>query len=189
MKKKMSLILVLLALLMAFSACERKVTPIISEETIGNICELASLKCYFNNVAIIEKNANNIFQVDRKMWIEYAGVVTLGIRMHELGIQITDDSITFVMPEVCILSSEFNDIGSDAYVENPDTGWDKNPITTEEQTKAIHESQEKMKASVINNAALVAKAERQVKKAIEQYIKSISQLSGQEYTIIWKDEE
>lgn len=188
MKKIISLIMGVF-LTLALCACRPEPKPVLSEEGIKGICEQAALKCYYNNVAKIEKKADNIFQKDREMWIEYEGVVTLGIKMDELLIEISENTVTLVLPAISILSSEITNISENSYVTSTDGWLIKNPITTEEQNEAVSSSQEAMKDSVRNNASLFAKAEQNAKSIIENYIKWLGEIGGQEYTIVWKERE
>lgn len=186
MKKRISVIFAFLVIVMALCACQPAEKTMLSEENIKGICELASLKCYCNNVAKIEKEPDNIFQVKREMWIEYEGVVTLGINMDELQIHVSGDSVTIDMPQVRILSSEFGEIDPDSYYTSEDSWFIHNQISTEEQNEAVHKSQEEMKNKIMNDAGLIAKAEGKIKQTIEQYINQIGQLNGQEYTVVWE---
>ncbi|MEI3228995.1 MAG: DUF4230 domain-containing protein [Lachnospiraceae bacterium] len=52
------------------------------------ICELATMKCYYHNVAkYTREDAAGIlwWKKDRRFWIEYDGIVTMGM-MHRLWI-------------------------------------------------------------------------------------------------------
>ena len=42
------------------------------------ICDLATLKTYYHNVAKIKKDKGWILQKDRELWIEYTGMTTIG---------------------------------------------------------------------------------------------------------------
>ena len=185
MKKEFSVIIAFLVILLSFGACQSAERAMLSEESIKGICELASLKCYCNNVAKIEKEPDNIFQVKREMWIEYEGIVTLGVSMDELRIQVSGDSVTIDMPQIIILSSEFGELDPDSYYASEDSWFIHNPISTEEQNEAVHKSQEQMKDQIINDAGLIAKAEGKIKQTIEQYINQIGQLNDKEYAVIW----
>lgn len=187
--KKILLVALVLLIVFGICACQQNTKQPLTEEGVKRICEIAALKCSYNNVAKIKKEPDNIFQKEREMWIEYEGVVTLGIKMDELKMDVSANTVTIVLPKVCVLSAEIGQINADSYVVSADGWLIKNPITTEEQTEAVHKSQEEMKNKAENNAGLIAKAEEKVKQAIEYHINQIGQLNGQEYTIIWKERE
>ena len=55
-------------------------TPEFSE--VSQICELATLKCYYHDVTEYQKEANRIGFLKygaKKMWMEYSGIVRIGI--------------------------------------------------------------------------------------------------------------
>ena len=99
MKRFIALILLIVSILALCSCTEESTTQVLKEEDIRAVCELATLECYYNNVAKIEKKATNIFQKDRKMWIEYEGIAKIGINLSELEIAIFGDTITMTMPK------------------------------------------------------------------------------------------
>lgn len=87
MKKTISFILVVIMCL-ALAACSnsrpddgvKEIAPQASQ--MKSICELATMKCYYHNVAkYFEEDASGAlwWKKDRKFWVEYSGVVTIGI--------------------------------------------------------------------------------------------------------------
>lgn len=186
--KKILLFILVVSMFLMLCACKAENPPALSVEGIKGISEQASLKCYYNNVAKFEKKADNIFQTNREMWIEYEGVVTLGISMNDLQIDISKNRVTLVLPEVKILSTEISNINEESYIISSDRWLIKNPISTEDQNNAINLAQEKMEIAVMNNEALYAKAKQNAKNIIENYINWIGELGGQEYTIVWKEQ-
>lgn len=190
MKRLLAALLLIISIFMLCACSEDKAVPILKEEDIRAICELATLECFYNNVAKIEKEGNWI-QKDRKMWIEYEGIARIGIDMREMTISITDNTITMTMPRAKILSIKPNEktLNDKSYVASAD-GWIiKNPITAEDQQQAITKGQEEMEASVINNTGLFERAESRAKKLIENFLAQMGKAIGQEYTIVWKERE
>ena len=55
---------------------------------VDKICELATLKCYYHDVAEYEKQAEGLFKYRpfkygyKKVWIEYDGIVEVGIDVN-----------------------------------------------------------------------------------------------------------
>ena len=65
------------------------------------ICELAVMDCYYHNVAKFEEEDAEGFlfwQKDKHFWIEYSGVVTLGIDVSQVEVEVTDTQVTITMP-------------------------------------------------------------------------------------------
>ena len=157
----------------------------LNEQDIKAICELATVKCYYNNVAKIEKEADNIFQKDRKMWIEYEGEVAIGIKMDEVKVQINGEQITISCPDATILS--YNVVqDSFEYVTSKDGLLFKNKITVEEEQEAIVKAENEMVASASENKAAFDLAEQRAKELIENYINKIGEYSKTTYTITWE---
>lgn len=70
------------------------------------ICELAVMDCYYHNVAkFTEEDAQGIlwFKKDKHFWIEYSGIVTLGIDVSLVNVEISDTQVTITLPETKVL--------------------------------------------------------------------------------------
>ena len=184
MKKAIAIIL-LIVTIFGLCACKRQGSNNLREEDIRAICELATLECYYNNVAKINKEANNIFQKDRKLWIEYEGKVTLGIKMSDVDININGTTVHITLPKAEILSKDYA-VYEDSYIASNDGWLFKNEITADEQTEAVKVAQGEMEKAINDNKALYTKAENRAKELIENYIKQIGEATGKEYTIAWK---
>ena len=187
MKKILSIIFVFV-LMFSLVSCGTKPNKELNVEDIHAICELATIECCYNNVAKIEKKKDNIFQKDRKMWIEYEGVATIGIDMSKLEIKISDDTVNIKMPKAEILSihPKYETLNEKSYVASSDGLIFKNKITTEDQEEAITKGQSEMESAIKKNSALFVKAENKAKELIENYIVTLSEIIGKEYTINWK---
>ena len=91
MKKYLRIYLIVM---MCFSciACAKQSSDIEPEASqMKSICELATMECYYHNVAKYnEKDASGMWwwQKDRNFWMEYAGVVTIGIDASLLNIEV-----------------------------------------------------------------------------------------------------
>ena len=148
MKKTIAFI-ILITFICSFSGCSNQSKAVIKEEDIHAICELATLKCYYNNVAQIDKKKDNIFQKDRKMWIEYEGVATIGVDMSQIKIETSGNTITITMPEAELLSLGVNtDTFGEKLVVSSDKGWFDSKINSEEQNQAMLKGDEEMEKAL-----------------------------------------
>lgn len=94
--KKICLLLSLILFVTCFTACEKEEPPeqVNVEpkvEQMHAICEMATMKCYYHNVAkYFEKDAEGFgwWKKDRKFWVEYDGVVILGVEVNEIEMKI-----------------------------------------------------------------------------------------------------
>ena len=65
----------------------------------------------------------------------------------------------------------------------------KNPITANDQTRAIQAAQAAMEENIRNNSSLLNTAELQAKALIENYIAQIGEAAGVTYTICFEAAE
>ena len=186
--KRIFSVLLALTFIFCLSSCSQKSNAKLEVEDLHAICELATIKCTYNNVAQIDKKKDNIFQKDRKMWIEYEGEATIGIDMSKLEIKISNDTVNIKMPKAEILSIKpvYDTLNEKSYVTSADGIIIKNKITTEDQEAAIIKGQSEMENAIKENTALFTKAENKAKELIENYIIKLSDIIGKEYEINWK---
>lgn len=173
---------------------EEAVTPAIKPEItqIRSICELATLECCYNNVAKSTKEPgtglSHLGEKQRDFWIEYSGTAKIGIDMSELKMDITDENIiTITVPKAKILSISVDQesYSEDSYVISSDNFIQKNPITADDQTKAINTAQEQIKSEFENNSNLMNSAQDRAQKLIDNYISQIGKATGAEYKVEW----
>ncbi len=186
--KKLLCLLLVLSITLFVAGCNSESSAELNADDIHAICELATIKCYYNNVAQVEKKKDNIFQKNRKLWIEYEGEAVLGINVSDLEIKINNDTVTITNPKAKILSinPRKETLNEKSYVASADGLIFKNKITTEDQEEAIKKGQAEMEKSIKNNSALFKKAEDKAKELIQNYIIKIGKLAGKQYKINWK---
>lgn len=191
MRNKATLYLVLILMVGALSGCVNKKTAVDPDVLqIRNICNLATLECYYHNVAKSEKKAgsgiSHIGEKDRTFWIEYTGVARLGIDMSKVEMKIDGNNIELRMPPAKVLSISIDkdDLGEDSFILSGD-GWNKNKITAYDQTQAINDAQMEMKKMVTENSSLLLSAQNRAKTLIENYIIQLGEAAGVVYNIKW----
>ena len=190
MKRVLSLLLIVVTLLV-FSSCGGNKNSNLKVEDIHAVCELATIKCYYNNVGQVVKEKDNFLQKDRKMWIEYEGEAVIGVNISKMDIKIKDDVVTIVMPkaEVLSISPKKETLNEKSCIATEDGFLFKNKITTEVQEQAIVQGQVKIQEAVAGNTALFVKAETKAKELIGNYIDKLGNVIGKEYTIHWEQAE
>lgn len=190
MKKIQSLILILIISLLLCSCGKKNEEPKI--EQIRAICELTTVKAYYNNVAKSVKDAGRknwiIPEKDREFWIEYDGVAEIGIDMKKVTMKVKDETVCVTMPDAEILRTYIvrETFNEDSYKISADNWWNKNKITTEDQLGAVNKAQDEMKIKVAENIMLFERAENVAKETIKNYIKKIGEIAGVELNIEWK---
>lgn len=191
MKKCIPIIIVIVIAILGlnfiiFSPKTASKKPEVSQ--VRAICNLATLKTYYHNVAKIDKTKNWIFQKDRELWIEYTGIATVGIDMSEVEMKVEGEKVEVFLPKAKLLSIDIDEekIDEKSYYYSKDNAVFKNEIKPEDETSAINEAQTKMKESAENNTQLLKMAQDRAKHLIERYINQLGELSNKIYSIEWK---
>lgn len=155
---------------------------------ISSVCELATLKCYYHNVAKSETEASGLFKWlgkgYKKIWTEYSGIVELGIDVSKVSVEkpTADGVVKVTIPDAEILSV---DLDEDSMGEPlTDTGF-MTKITKEEETEALAEAQNHMEETAKGNGNLLNQAKERAKSLIEGYVKNVGEQIGKEYTVEW----
>lgn len=193
MKQKKKLIIVMLACMSIFllTGCSKKESKVDFSE-VNSICELATLKCYYHNVAKEEDDAKGLLKAldigYKKVWIEYSGIVEYGIDVNKLSISQPSKRgiVQITIPEAEVLNVDFDESSLQEPVT--DKGF-LTTITTEEKTKALAAAQNNMEESARSDSKLLIQAQQKAKEILEAYVKNVGKQTGQKYTVEWKDAE
>ena len=182
------ILITLLSINCLFGCGSQKQKPDFS--SIKSVCELSTLKCYYHNVATKEKNAHGLLKVFgsgyKKIWIEYSGIVNLGIDINKVDISEPDTNnvITIKIPDAEVQSTSLDK----STLSEPLT--DKGvftKITTEEKTEALSSAQQNMKETAQKDTSLLAQAKEHAKLILQGYINNLGEEFNDEYTIKWVD--
>lgn len=190
LKKIISIILISVCIISLIGCSSEKKEADFSK--INSVCELATLKCYYHNVAKAETEASGLFKWlgtgYKKIWTEYSGIVELGIDVDKVKISEASAKgvIKITIPNAKIL----NVYPDEKSMSEPltDTGF-LTSITKEEETTAFAEAQKNMEETAKANTALLNQAKERAKNVIEGYVKNVGEQIGKEYTIKWVDYE
>lgn len=182
------ILITLLSINCLFGCGSQKQKPDFS--SIKSVCELSTLKCYYHNVATYEKKAHGLLKVFgsgyKKIWIEYSGIVNLGIDINKVDISEPDTNnvITIKIPDAEVQSTSLDK----STLSEPLT--DKGvftKITTEEKTEALSSAQQNMKETAQKDTSLLAQAKEHAKLILQGYINNLGEEFNEEYTIKWVD--
>lgn len=160
---------------------------------VTSVCELATLKCYYHNVAKAETEASGIFAKwlktgYKKIWTEYSGIIEYGIDISQVTVSEPDKNgvVTVTMPDAQVLNV---DVDEDSLgTPLTDTGF-LTSVITEEKTTTLAGAQEAMEQQAKENTEMLSQAKARAKTLIEEYIKNVGESIGEEYTVEWKDAE
>ena len=160
---------------------------------VTSVCELATLKCYYHNVAKAETEASGIFAKwlktgYKKIWTEYSGIIEYGIDISQVTVSEPDKNgvVTVTMPDAQVLNVEVDEDSLGTPLT--DTGF-LTSVTTEEKTTTLAGAQEAMEQQAKENTEMLSQAKARAKTLIEEYIKNVGESIGEEYTVEWKDAE
>lgn len=151
------------------------------------ICELAVVECYYHNVAKYSQDDAERFLwwvKDRRFWIEYEGIVKIGIDASRLDIKVKDEKVTISIPKVEVLSAKVDkaSLNKDSYYVEKGSA----KITAEDEKQAIVDAQNNMQEEASNNTALLDTAQERVETLLEEYVNNIGTAVGKDYVIEWK---
>lgn len=152
------------------------------------ICELSTMKCYYHNVAKYHLNDGEghlFWKKDIRFWVEYSGVVTLGIDASLLEMEIIGDEVKITIPKAKVQGCKVDEktLTKDSFIVDKDSG----KVTAEHQTQAFKEAQKKMEESAQKDKVLLENAQMRAKDLLENYVKGIGDLMGRNYTVIFID--
>lgn len=158
------------------------------ESRMKSISELATMKCYYHNVAIYdEKDASGIlfWKKDMHFWIEYSGIVELGIDASLVKIiDVKEDCVTIAIPNAKVLSKKVDEasLNKDSFIVDKKSA----KISAEDEIRVFADAQKNMELGASSDKALLASAQLRAQMLIEQYVMNIGASGGKEYYIKWE---
>lgn len=151
-----------------------------------SICELAVMECYYHNVAkYYEEDATGawFWAKDKKFWIEYSGIVTIGVDASLVSMQVDGTTVTITIPEAQVLQCEVDEgsLTPDSFIIDTKSA----DITAEDQTYAFDQAQQDLWNTAANDTTLLSQAQERTKQLLADYVKNIGDAFGIRYTINW----
>lgn len=188
--KKLMCILISAVLTLSLAACsDTEPAPVDMEPKTSQmkaICELAVMDCYYHNVAKYElKDAEGFlwWTKDKNFWIEYSGVVTLGIDVSRVTVEVDGTKVTISIPAAEVLSCtvDSSSLTKDSFIVAQDSA----AIEAEDEVYAFADAQAKLEETASQDTALLASAQQQAQQLLEDYITNIGKATGKSYSIEW----
>lgn len=170
--------------------------------SVSTICELATLKSYYHNVAMFEEKPEGFNQVlndvllwpfggytkigYKQFWLEYSGIVETGIDASQIRMNGPDAKgvVAVYVPDARII----NVYADESSLTEPlsENGWFTG-ISGKEKADAFAKAQSAMREEAENDRALLSRAKENAKMLLEQYIVNTGREIGAEYTVQWLD--
>ena len=190
MKKLLSLFLVIIMTVSCVACGNTESKEINTEPQISqmrSICELAVMDCYYHNVAKYrEEDASGFlfWKKDKHFWVEYSGVVRLGIDVSQVDMEISENQVTITLPEAEVLNCKVDSssLTPDSYIVDKNSA----DITAEDETRAFQEAQSKLEETASNDTTLLREAQQRAQSLLEDDVNNIGNAIGKEYSITWK---
>lgn len=186
MKKYLSVILIIM-ICFSSMACAKEVKNIAPETSqMKSICELAVMECYYHNVAKYkEENATGMlwWEKDRHFWMEYAGIVTIGVDTSLMNIEVEDENVTITIPPAKVLGCKVDEttLTEDSFIVAQNSA----KVEAEHQTEAFKSAKDKLESEAKSNFTLLVAAQQRVQKLLEDYVTNIGNSVGKTYKIKW----
>ena len=167
----------------------------VSESNIKRICELATLECYYHNVSNWTQDPYGVLAFagygEKKIWIEYDGMVRVGINAGGIKVSDPDENniITVTIPVAAVLDKDLDEttireITSDKTV----LGVFTDQVNTEDIRQALSGAQADMVESASKNEMVLGEARERAKKIIERNILAAGEANGKHYTVKFIDD-
>ena len=188
--KKLMCILISAVLTLSLAACsDTEPAPVDMEPQTSQmkaICELAVMDCYYHNVAKYElKDAEGFlwWTKDKNFWIEYSGVVTIGIDVSRVTVEVDGTKVTISIPAAEVLSCtvDSSSLTEDSFIVAQDSA----AIEAEDEVYAFADAQAKLEETASQDTALLVSAQQQAQQLLEDYITNIGKATGKSYSIEW----
>jgi len=193
MLKRICAIITALIITMTLTACTNPFDPDRPQlNTIKEICELETLTVKCNDVVIGTKDAGegwkHLLETDRDYWIEYTGVVEMGVNAEDTNIEVKDDRVYITLPKAQVLDVhvEPGSITEDSIYISDDSFFNKNKISADEQTEMVKEAQEQLRDTFEKDEEIKTETTQATKNAIENYVNKLGESFDVKYEIIWK---
>ncbi|WP_294087182.1 DUF4230 domain-containing protein [uncultured Actinobacillus sp.] len=161
---------------------ESKITSMLIGKYLENAKELVSLKFYYKDVLMVEKNDSDWLPFNyKKLIISYEGMVVLGVDLKNLRIDVYDNKITIAhLGEPKIIAHDIKDDSFKVYDETARifTSWSMKEFTE------IRAKQRKVVEDDLMKSDFPEKTKAEAEKAIRELLQLIPGISGN-YEIVF----
>ena len=189
MRKLLCVLLAALTLLACAACGGEEAAPEIEPQVsrMRSICELAVMECYYHNVAKYKEEDAESFLFwsrDKHFWIEYSGVVELGVDASLVSMELQGDTVAITLPEARVLSCTVDSasLTEDSFIVDKSSA----KVTAEDETAAFAQAQAQMEAAAAEDRVLLSSARERAQTLLEAYVKNIGAAVGREYVVRWE---
>lgn len=166
----------------AAEAAEPEIVP--STRRMMDICELATVECYYHDVAKVlppeEKSILPWVQYQH-YWMEYAGKVVYGIDVSQVEITVDGSNVDITLPEAEVLDCDLieNDTESDSVI----VAKDSLKITAADEAKTLTQAKAALLEKAENATKQLERAQQKAETLLEDYVTNLGEATGKTYTV------
>lgn len=164
-----------------------KTTDTLNIRQMQSVCELATLECYYHNTAKLDSEKRVLFwNTSKKLWIEYSGIVKIGVDISKLDLTVKDNIVTITLPEAKIFSCKVDETSlSEDTFYSEEKGWGGSKVTAKDQSTAFAQAQQDMLEMVQQDETLLLQAKERAQTLLLNYVKNIGEAIGVDYDVQW----
>lgn len=179
------------------SSNEQENTAELTETGIQEVSELASLKCYYHNVAKVTHDADDnlvgflIKHGYKKQWIEFDGTVEIGFSIAEVSMNVSETrgvdnggkeaDVTIYLPDPEVLGDP--NVVDESFDESLFEEGALTEITLDEKAEAVEKAKADMKERAAADSNLMHEATEHAKQLLRNYVEKIGSASGVTYHV------
>ena len=187
-KLAMRTVLILSTLVLTSCGVPEKPKDVLEASQMRAIAELAVMECYYNNVAKFKEEDVSGFlfwKKDKHFWIEYNGIVKLGIDVSKLKLEVNNTDVKIYLPAAEILDSEVDpkSLTEDAFIVEDGSA----KVTAQDENTAFAVAEQNMLDTAMQDTSLINSARDRVKTLLEGYVMNLGKHLNIEYKIEWID--
>lgn len=147
------------------------------------ICELSVIETRYNNVAKYLEKGQGLFAKDVHFWVEYTGIVKIGIDMAHVNIFVEDDQVTIHLPTPMVLTCKVDEtsLNENSYFY----ALKSKDADAAVQVKAISYAQTDLYLLATKDRSLLNSAQERVQLLLKEYVQNIGELTQIDYNISW----
>lgn len=185
--KKIGCILAGLLLIAAAGCGKKEELPQeeLKESQLQSVCELATLETYYHNTVQMDDDKTVLWwKTKTQLWIEYSGIVKVGVDFSEVSMKVEGDVVQITIPEAKVMDYKVDEtsLTEDSYLVGK-SGLFAPEITAEKQSDAFAAAEKKMKETAENDKSLLLQARQRAETLLEEYVRNIGELQGKEYQV------
>ena len=151
---------------------------------IQRICELATLKCFYHNVAVHEDSGGFLGIGGKQIWLEYDGIITAGVLADQVKIEepTKDGIVKIYVPRAVLIGISYDKSSIKKPVSDANLFA---KITADDESAILNQAQEDMKAEVQTQTYIFDQAYENAKNLLEEHVINVGRMMGKEYKVEW----